>query len=328
MTENKSDSRPNQHPDKTAPASTGLPGDDIEPFLTLLGQRSQALGLNLFHAWSASELRASGLGWMPDVARDTDNAGLLLMFGNAGSSFWQHFQRYSEKSLSKEDAEQLVSMMLEGELGNNPIDTFAAEQTALAIDSAWAGLDSPSSGVGNQEAPLIHFIYPSNVAVDSASDSSAAPVDHPPLQRLGELAGWHQPSPLGTGINPRWGLWYAYRALVWLPTESTGVKVAMAASARQETASLQIADTAVCASCQSQACVSVCPSSALTFSQSPDMTACADYRMQSDSACSDRCLAREACPVNADEPYPREQISYHYRKALTGLIKYFAELKV
>ena len=33
-----------------------------------------------------------------------------------------------------------------------------------------------------------------------------------PLQRLGELAGWHHPSPLGIGINARYGLWFAYRA--------------------------------------------------------------------------------------------------------------------
>ena len=34
------------------------------------------------------------------------------------------------------------------------------------------------------------------------------------LQQLGTIAGWHTPSPLGLGINPQWGLWYAYRAAI------------------------------------------------------------------------------------------------------------------
>ena len=32
-----------------------------------------------------------------------------------------------------------------------------------------------------------------------------------PLQQLGRLAGWSSPSPLGQGINPTFGVWFAYR---------------------------------------------------------------------------------------------------------------------
>ena len=34
------------------------------------------------------------------------------------------------------------------------------------------------------------------------------------LQQLGALVGWHQASRLMIGIDPEWGTWFAYRALV------------------------------------------------------------------------------------------------------------------
>lgn len=324
MTENKSGSRPEigdgtSAQGNSALSSKPLSSKQIVAFLTQLREQSEASGLNLFHAWTAAELRQADIGWLPAAAETRGNDGLLLMFGNAGGGFWQFFQQHSENMLPGRSnlEETLAGILMDAELGQDPIDAFAVKQASLAISTALHGLfDQHRPAVGNQ-ALAPQFVYPSNAGQVTANSN------HPPLQRLGELAGWHQPSPLGTGINPRWGLWYAYRALVWLPLP---LPMDVTLTARDNTAELT-QSTSVCASCESQACISVCPATALSFLQAPDMNACAGYRMQAASDCSDRCLAREACPVNSDNRYPRQQINYHYRKALAGLLKYFADSK-
>lgn len=146
-----------------------------------------------------------------------------------------------------------------------------------------------------------------------------APECRVPLQQLGALVGWHQPSPLGTGIHPDWGLWFAYRALIlveagWQPTEA-----------------LTPASN-VCAECASQACLQACPPSALSESAAPDLLACARYRVfghenhggddagtATESRCATTCLARCACPVAPSQRYTDDQINHHYSRALSAL---------
>ncbi len=45
-----------------------------------------------------------------------------------------------------------------------------------------------------------------------------------PLQQLGTVAGWHQPSPLGIGMNGQFGLWWAYRTAVYLHADLPIIK--------------------------------------------------------------------------------------------------------
>jgi len=90
----------------------------------------------------------------------------------------------------------------------------------------------------------------------------------PPLQALGRAVGWHRDSPLGTGINAEYGLWFAYRSVVGVTIDLEGSDVASVASP--------------CLSCESRACVSQCPASALSFASAPDLSKCAEYRVSAD----------------------------------------------
>ncbi len=127
-----------------------------------------------------------------------------------------------------------------------------------------------------------------------------------PLTRLGELAGWSYPSPVGLGINPIYGLWFAYRVAF------------LVNSGRQLAASSQPQPAAhPCAACAGRPCIAACPASAVQPDPRQfDISSCARYRLQSQSACADRCLARLACPAAPEHRYSLAQIRYHYRQSL------------
>ena len=127
-----------------------------------------------------------------------------------------------------------------------------------------------------------------------------------PLQRLGQLAGWHHDSPLRIGVNARWGSWFAYRA------------VALADTSFAATPSL--IEPSPCASCMDKPCITACP----VASKDGDikLDACMDERLRAGSPCAKTCLARLACPVMADERYSQEQIAYHYGRSLETIRRY------
>jgi hypothetical protein len=127
------------------------------------------------------------------------------------------------------------------------------------------------------------------------------------LQQLGKLAGWHYPSPLMLGINPVFGLWYAYRALVWLEQALPSTSVMHFRSP--------------CEQCEDQPCVSACPAGAL---QNGDrlLQDCMDFRLQPNSICQDNCLARMRCPVASEHRYSPEQMAYHYRQSYATLLNW------
>lgn len=125
-----------------------------------------------------------------------------------------------------------------------------------------------------------------------------------PLQRLGEIAGWGVSSPLGIGINPTYGLWFAYRAAFLIDAELPLVRDAPASSP--------------CDTCVTGPCISVCPAKAVS-SDSFDVDSCAHYRLHPQSRCADRCLARLACPISREHRYTLPQIQYHYGRSLETL---------
>jgi len=125
-----------------------------------------------------------------------------------------------------------------------------------------------------------------------------------PLQKLGELAGWHYGSPFRVGVNRRWGSWFAYRA------------VALAATSLPPTPKADWG--AACPACAAKPCIVACPAGALA-SGVLDLDACVDYRLKAASACAAQCVARLACPVGSEHRYEREQIAYHYGRSLATL---------
>ena len=135
------------------------------------------------------------------------------------------------------------------------------------------------------------------------------PGDHSlPLAELGGLAGWHHKSPLGLGIHPDHGLWYAYRAVVLVNDADV-------------TAALPGAAAHPCLSCDEQPCIAACPSGAVK-PDGFDVTACVNYRLEENSSCKDQCLARLSCPVGKASRYDQDQITYHYRYSLSAIRRF------
>lgn len=127
------------------------------------------------------------------------------------------------------------------------------------------------------------------------------------LQSLGRLAGWHHASPFWIGVQHDWGSWFAYRAVVLADTD-------LPLTPRLES-------PAPCDSCSDKPCIQACPAGALAREQTGawQLRTCLDYRKQASSACQDRCLARNACPVGAGHRYDDAQIRYHYLHSLQAI---------
>jgi len=134
-----------------------------------------------------------------------------------------------------------------------------------------------------------------------------------PLQQLGELAGWHHPSPFRIGVNRKWGSWFAYRAVVLSNTD-------LAPTAK-------MASGSPCEACAARPCLAACPASAVTSSKLL-LESCIDYRLQDDSQCRAQCLSRLACPIAVEHRYSEEQINYHYMRSLQTIRQYRQEGKM
>lgn len=126
-----------------------------------------------------------------------------------------------------------------------------------------------------------------------------------PLQRLGELAGWHHPSPLRIGINQKWGTWFAYRVL-------------MLADSRFEKTERMVSPSP-CEACPDKLCIANCPASALGENDL-ELGKCIAYRMKTGSDCYENCLARLSCPEGEEHRYSDEQISYHYSRSMMTIL--------
>ncbi len=129
------------------------------------------------------------------------------------------------------------------------------------------------------------------------------------LQALGELAGWHQPSPIMVGVDKDWGSWYAYRAVALADTHFV--------------ASSPLANRSPCPTCSARPCVKACPAGALADGRF-DLEACSRYRLQAGSPCALGCLARQACPAGAEHRYRPEQIAHSYSRSLAVIRRYYA----
>jgi len=113
---------------------------------------------------------------------------------------------------------------------------------------------------------------------------------HLPFQRLGMAAGLPAPGPLGVQVHPRFGPWWAYRALVALAMPMAG-EGALAES---------------CRGCAAP-CVNDCGEHAI------DGGRWVAGSLRGEIVCGDGCGARLRCPVGAGARYSAEQIAFHAR---------------
>lgn len=124
------------------------------------------------------------------------------------------------------------------------------------------------------------------------------------LQHLGALAGWHHASPFMVGIDPDWGSWYAYRAVV---LADTGFCPSRAVDRNSP-----------CRSCETRPCIAACPAQAMVDG-SFSLAHCAAYRLQPDSTCAFTCQARLTCPVGSVHRYADDQLRHTYSISLRML---------
>lgn len=127
-----------------------------------------------------------------------------------------------------------------------------------------------------------------------------------PLQKIGAMAGWHNPSPFMVGINRNWGSWFAYRVVL------------LSKSSFQENSPMT--NPSPCDSCEEKACINSCPANALS-NLGLNLEKCSEYRIKKNSICRDQCYARIKCPVGNQHRYKKEQIQYHYRRSLNTIKK-------
>lgn len=133
-----------------------------------------------------------------------------------------------------------------------------------------------------------------------------------PIQQIGQFIGWSHPSPLGQGINPTFGLWFAYRAAFLTVAQLPTITAASTLSP--------------CAQCVTKPCITHCPGDAVSVSKPFDVPACANYRLQPQSGCANRCISRMVCPVSPQHQYNLAQINYHYDLSIRTLKSYFPHL--
>ena len=131
------------------------------------------------------------------------------------------------------------------------------------------------------------------------------------LQELGQLAGWHHASPFMVGINPTFGSWFAYRAVI---LANTNLPV-----------STQHQSTSPCTACQEKICIRICPADALSgdavSGEVYDLKKCLNYRQQENSLCEVNCIARWSCPEASEQRYTKEQMQYHYDCSIKQITK-------
>lgn len=183
------------------------------------------------------------------------------------------------------------ALQARGMHGSDPLDTWVTERV-----TAW--MQGPLAG------HHWRLVFPGPTAVG--------------LQALGQLAGWHHPSPFWVGVDAHWGSWFAYRAVVLADTD-------LPLTPRRELAS-------PCLTCDGQPCVSACPAEALKRvdegtvhgTAAGDLGACMSFRLRAASPCQDRCLARQACPVGEAHRYGEAQMAYHYLQSLPALRRWAA----
>ena len=173
--------------------------------------------------------------------------------------------------------QQVTAQTMDGE---HPVDAFT-----IATVQRWLASQHPGC--------RYRIVYPGD-----------APIG---LQALGQLAGWHHPSPFMVGVNARFGSWFAYRAVI---LTDTALPVTPPSG-----------DVSPCPNCTMPPCVAACPAGALAGGRF-DLAACSAYRLADGSRCAYGCLARWQCPVATEHRYDEAQVRHSYERSLEAIRRY------
>ncbi|HZP87480.1 MAG TPA: hypothetical protein VFB54_11730 [Burkholderiales bacterium] len=122
---------------------------------------------------------------------------------------------------------------------------------------------------------------------------------HHPFQRWAVRSGALFASPVGLLIDPKYGLWHAFRFAIALPFEIEGRPVSAVSP---------------CLDCRDRPCLAACPVTAFVPGEYRYRD-CADHlTMHGDAQCwRIGCLARHACPVGQRYRYLPAQARFHMR---------------
>lgn len=132
------------------------------------------------------------------------------------------------------------------------------------------------------------------------------PNDRPyaPFQQWAKRAQKLHPSPVGPLIDPRLGLWHAYRGAILFDVEIPIQEVEEPIHA--------------CGACVGKFCINACPAHAFDGGAYNYAACLAHVRGPNAGECRARCIARNACPVGTEWRYPDEVQAFHH-KAFAGL---------
>ncbi len=134
---------------------------------------------------------------------------------------------------------------------------------------------------------------------------------HVPLMRLGGLAGWNIPSPLGLGLHPEYGPWSAYRVAWLTQSDQLPNDYFVKPSQFKHIGFNALQDAAeLCVGCAAP-CTTACPASAVQIGHNFNIDACHEHREPLTSECHVHCAARRACPIGKDHQYADEQLAHH-----------------
>jgi epoxyqueuosine reductase QueG len=185
-----------------------------------------------------------------------------LVVGSGGPAFFDRFDQEPEVS----------------DGAANPLDRYTARVVERAVREALDPLPLPV-------AHAAHFPFGVRPLI--------------PFQRLGRAAGLGGPGPLGLQIHPRFGPWWAYRALIVLD--------------RPLPPALPPGDG--CAGCHAP-CVAACPAGAVRRAGF-DVTACHARRLVAEP-CRLSCAARIACVRGPEHRYRDAELAFHMRASMPG----------
>ncbi len=136
------------------------------------------------------------------------------------------------------------------------------------------------------------------------------PSNHPvSLISFGVLAGWSLTTPMGVTIHPKYGPWFAFRALFLVE--------------KSIPASTPLMAEHPCESCLDKPCQTACPANAVGDIGAFKHETCARFRIRDESICAYQCLSRISCPVGAEYRYVDEQMKYHYHRSRVTMFQYY-----